>query len=204
MQASDPNVTIELVNQLIAQSPKSQYLDECASVYLEALTKQSPEKALAGAIKINAAVPDNEDALLIMVNGNAPGAANKLVNAARAKKKPEGVSEADWDKRKNYLLGQGYLYEGAGQCAKSGWVDCDRNLRAALPLIGAQQLGTAYFYLGLANYQLGRLTQDRSKIQQGIKYSDQAAGMAGPMQAQAAKNSQGMKADLAAPAGRGR
>jgi len=204
VQASDPNVAIELVNQLIAQNPKSQYLDECASVYLEALTKQSPEKALAGATKIAAAVPDNEDALLIMATGNAPGAANKLVNAVRAKKKPEGVSEADWDKRKNYLLGQGYLYEGASQCAKSGWVDCDRNLRAAVPLIGAQQLGTAYFYLGLANYQLGKLTQDRSRIQQGIKYSDQAAGMAGPMQAQAARNSQGMKADLAAPAGRGR
>ena len=205
-QASDPNLTIELVDQLLALNPKSQYVEQCASVYLAALTKQSPEKALAGATKINAAQPDNEDALLIMVSGNAPGAANKLVNVMRTKKKPEGVSEADWDKRKNYMLGQGLFYAGVGQCSAKnpGWVDCDRDLRAALPLIAAQQTGTAYFYLGLANYQLGKLTQDRSKIQQGIKYSDQAAGMAGPMQAQAARNSQGMKADLAAPAGRGR
>jgi hypothetical protein len=205
-EATDANVTIALVNQLLAQNPKSTYLDECASVYLAALSKESPEKALAGATKINAAVPDNEDALLIMAGGNSPGAANKLVNAARAKKKPEGVSEADWDKRKNYFLGQGLFYAGVGQCSgkSPGWVDCDRDLRAALPLIGAQQTGTAYFYLGLANYQLGKLTQDRTKIQQGIKYSDQAAGMAGPMQAQAARNSQGMKAELAAPAGRGR
>src|SRR5579863_2362103 len=114
-EASDPNVTIELVNQLLAQSPKSQYLDECASVYLTALSKQSPEKALAGATKINAAVPENEDALLIMATGNAPGAGNKLVNVVRAKKKPEGVSDADWEKRKNYLLGQGYLFGGASQ-----------------------------------------------------------------------------------------
>jgi hypothetical protein len=201
-QASDPNVLIGLVDQLLAQNPKSQYLNECASVYLEALSKESPAKALAGATKIAAAVPDNEDALLIMVGGNAPGAASKLLNVMRTKKKPEGVNEADWDKRKNYLLGQGYLYEGAGQCAKSSWVDCDRDLRAAVPLIGAQQLGTAYFYLGLANYQLGKITQDRSKIQQGIKYSDQAAGMAGPNQAQAARNSQAMKADLVSPAGK--
>jgi len=53
-QTSDPKVTVELVDQLLAQSPKSQYLDECASVYLAALTKESPEKALAGATKINA------------------------------------------------------------------------------------------------------------------------------------------------------
>ena len=205
-QASDPNVTIELVNQLLAQNPKSQYLDECASVYLEALAKQSPEKALAGATKISAAVPDNEDALLIMASANNGGAANRLVSVVRAKKKPEGVSEADWDKRKNYMLGQGLFYAGVSQCSAKnpGWVDCDRDLRAALPLIAAQQTGAAYFYLGLANYQLGKLTQDRSKIQQGIKYSDQAAGMPGPMQAQAARNSQGMKAELAAPAGRGR
>ena len=203
-QASDPNVMIGLVDQLLAQNPKSEYLGECASVYLEALSKESPAKALAGATKIAAAVPDNEDALLIMTTSNAPGAANKLVNAVRAKKKPEGVSEADWDKRKNYFLGQGLFYAGVGQCSgkNPGWVDCDRDLRAALPLIGAQQTGTAYFYLGLANYQLGKLTQDRSKIQQGIKYSDQAAGMPGPMQAQAARNSQGMKADLVSPAGK--
>jgi hypothetical protein len=205
-EASDPNVTIELVNQLLVQNPKSQYLDECASVYLTALSKESPEKALAGATKIAAAVPDNEDALLIMASSNNAGAANRLVNAVRAKKKPEGVSEADWDKRKNYMLGQGLFYSGVGQCSAKnpGWVDCDRDLRAALPLIAPQQTGAAYFYLGLANYQLGKLTQDRSKIQQGIKYSDQAAGMPGPMQAQAARNSQGMKADLAAPTGRGR
>jgi hypothetical protein len=205
-QASDPNLTIELVNQLLAQSPKSQYLDECASVYLTAVSKESPDKALAGATKIAAAVPDNEDALLIMASSNNAGAANRLVNVMRAKKKPEGVSEADWDKRKNYMLGQGLFYAGVGQCSAKnpGWVDCDRDLRAALPLIAPQQTGAAYFYLGLANYQLGKLTQDRSKIQQGIKYSDQAAGMPGPMQAQAARNSQGMKADLAAPAGRGR
>ena len=210
-QTSDPKVTVELVDQLLAQSPKSQYLDQCASAYLAALTKESPDKALAGATKINAAQPDNEDALLLMVTGyaskapdRAVAAANKLVSVARAKAKPEGISEADWDKRKNYLLGQGLFYAGAGQCSKNSWVDCDRDLRAAVPLISGQQVGSAYFYLGLANYQLGKLTQDRSRIQQGIKYSDQAAGMPGPMQGQAAKNSQAMKGELAGPAAKGR
>jgi hypothetical protein len=208
-QSSDPAMTIALTEQLLAQNPKSQYMDQCASAYLTALGKQSPDKALAGATKISAVQPDNEDALLMIVTGNAAkapdraaAAANRLVTVVRAKAKPEGVGEADWDKRKNYLLGQGYFYAGAGQCSKSSWVDCDRDLKAALPLIGGQQQGSAYFYLGLANYQLGKLTQDRSKIQQGIKYSDQAAGMPGPMQTQAARNSQAMKAELSGPAKR--
>ena len=152
VQTTDANVTVELVDQLLAQSPKSQYLDQCASAYLAALTKQSPDKALAGATKINAAQPDNEDALLMIVTGNAAKspdrsvtAANKLVSVVRGKAKPEGVGEADWDKRKNYLLGQGLFYAGAGACSKSSWVDCDRDLRAAVPLIGGQQAGTAYF-----------------------------------------------------------
>lgn len=210
-QASDANLTVELVDQLLAQNPKSQYLDQCASAYLAALTKQSPDKALAGATKINAAQPDNEDALLMMVTGNAAkspdrsmAAANKLVSVVRGKAKPEGISEADWEKRKNYMLGQGLFYAGAGQCSKNGWVDCDRDLRAAVPLVSGPQVATAYFYLGLANYQIGKLTQDRTKIQQGIKYSEQAAAMPGPMQAQAGKNAQAMKGELAGPAAKGR
>src|SRR6202030_3387631 len=68
---TDANATLALGDQLPAQNTKSQYVDQCASAYLAALTKQSPDKALAGATKINAAQPDNEDALLLMVTGYA-------------------------------------------------------------------------------------------------------------------------------------
>ena len=73
--------------------------------------------------------------------------------------------------------------------AKTNWIDCDRNLRAALPLVKDNyKLGIVYFYLGLANYQLGKMTMDRTKMQTGLKYSQQSAAIAGPMKDQAYHN----------------
>jgi hypothetical protein len=202
IQASDPAVTIDLVNTLIAQNPKSQYLDECASSYLTALSKQGSAQVITGANKILAGDPDNEDALYALASNSlssspstALTAANKLVAAMRSKPKPENVSEADWNKRKDAMMGAGYYFSGVIEASQRKWVNADRSLKAALPLISGQpaMLGPAYFYLGVANYQLGKLTSDRSRMQAGIQYTEKAAGIAGPMQSQAANNVAAMK-----------
>jgi hypothetical protein len=199
----------ELVDALIAENPKSKYLDLCASAYIAALGKQGgAAKQLDGATKVLAASPDNEDALLVLADGNLQrnpkGAltyANKLASVMRSKAKPEGVSEAAWDTRKNTLLGHAYYDAGVIEGISQGWVDCDRELKAAVPYISKEpsMLGTAYFYLGLCNYQLGRLTQDRTKIQAGEKYSEQSAAIPGPQQAQANTNAAAMRRELGAP-----
>ena len=138
----------------------------------------------------------------------APGAsltaANKLVAVMRTKAKPEGTPDADWDKKKSSMTGAGYYFAGVVSASQQRWADADRNLKAALPLIGGQpaMAGPAYFYLGFANYQLGKVTQDKARMLTGIKYIDQSAGMGGPMQAQAATNSAAMKREMATPAGR--
>jgi hypothetical protein len=196
----------ELVDALLALNPKSQYLTLCSSAYLGALAKQ-PEKELAAAQKLLTANGNNEDALDVLANGysnsspdRANGYATRLITVMKAKGKPEGVAEAEWEKRKSALLGDGYYIAGATACTKSNWIDCDRNLKAGLPLLGKdQRLGIAYYYLGLADYQIGKVTGDRTKIQDGQKYSDQSAAMPGPMQQQAYKNAQAMKQELAAP-----
>jgi hypothetical protein len=125
----------------------------------------------------------------------------RLVNVLKSKAKPEGVAEADWERKKTSLLGQGYYIAGATACVRSVWTDCDKNLRAAIPYVGKEYsiLGPAYFYLGLSNYQLGKLTGDRSKVQEGEKFSEQSAAIAGPMQSQAARNVAAIKQELAAP-----
>ena len=157
-------------------------------------------KATAGAQKILAGRPDNEDALYQAASGNATYA-NKLITVVRAKAKPEGYSEADWEKRKNAMLGAGYYFAGVSAGQRQSWAETDRDLKAALPLISGNPalLGPTYFYLGLANYQLGKLTQDRARMQVGIKYTEQAAGVAGATQGQAANNLNAMKKDMAGP-----
>jgi hypothetical protein len=79
------------------------------------------------------------------------------------------------------------------------WPECDRYLRAAVPLIGNQAAltGPTFFYLGLANYRIGLLTNSRPKIQEAIKFSNQSAAIAGPMQNQARQNAYAMEKDLA-------
>jgi len=197
----------ELVDALLVLNPKSQYLTLCSSTYLGALGKQ-PEKQLAAAQKLLTANANNEEALDVLANGysstapdRANGYATRLLTVMKAKAKPDGVSEADWEKQKSARLSDGYYIAGTTACAKSTWIDCDRNLKAALPYVSKDQrtLGITYFYLGLADYQIGKVTGDRSKVQEGAKYSEQSAAIPGPMQQKAATNAQAMKAELAAP-----
>ena len=200
--SSDSSKTIALVEQLLAQNPKTTYLSVCANSYLDALAKKSTKDQMAGAQNIIKANPNSEDALYVLgVTGQNPTYAMRLVTVMKAKAKPEGVAEADWEKRKSMMLGQGYYISGATACSKGTWTDCDKDLRAAIQYVGKDPAiaGNLYFYLGLANYNLGKLTGDRSKIQEGEKFSEQSAALPGPMQGKAASNVNAMKQELAAP-----
>lgn len=203
-QASDPAVTIELTDALIAQDPKSDQIDTAAPQYLAALGKQGAAKAAAGANKILAGRPENEYALdAVARNWSSPGpaltAANKLVGVMGKKKKPESMSEADWQKTKNDMLGSAYVSAGVLQAGASRWADADRNLKAALPLVAGNStmLSYAYYYLGVSNYQMGKLTADKSKMLTGVQYTEKAVSTGGPMQGQASNNVQIMKREMA-------
>jgi hypothetical protein len=204
-QATDPAVTIDLTEALIAQNPKSEQLDTAAPVYIAALGKQGAAKVIAGANKILAGRPDNEDALYAVASyslSSAPGqslsAANRLIAAMGKKKKPEGMSDTDWERKKNAMIGAGYTFAGVVQGAQSRYADADRNLKAALPLIAGNStmLSYAYYYLGVSNYQMGKLTSDRSKMTAGAQYTDKAAATPGPMQGQASTNAGIMKREM--------
>lgn len=208
--SSDAAKTVALVDDLLKQNPKSQYLPSCSRPYLAALKKVSPGKALAGAQEILAANPNDEDALYDLAAGNmskpdeAGRYATRLVNVMKVKAKPEGESEADWERTKNVYLGQGYYIMGAAACTKQSWTDCDRDIKSALPMIGKEPslAGPAYFYLGLADYRIAKLTDDRTKMQEALKYSQQSASIAGPMQGQAQTNANAIRQELASPARR--
>jgi len=206
---ADPAQTVSLVDMLIDVNPKSQYLTNATPYYLAALGKNGgAAKQLAGAEKVLKGSPANEDALYALASGymasrpaQAQAFATRLTTTMRSKAKPEGVSADDWERKKSQYLGQGYYIAGATAAQTQSWKDCDTNLRAALPYIGSSPgtSGTIYFYLGLANYQLGKLTGDRTKMQEGQKFSEQSAAIAGPMQAQAQRNAALIKQELGAP-----
>ena len=200
-QATDPAVTIDLTEALIAQDPKSEQIDIATPQYLAALSKQSPAKANAAASKILAGRPENEYALdAVARNWSAPGpaltAANRLIGVMGRKKKPEGMSDADWQKTRNDMLGNAYMSAGIIQAGQNRYADADRNLKAALPLVGGSSTSYIYYYLGVSNYQMGKLTTDKAKMTTGLQYTEKAAGIAGPMQTQASNNVAIMKREL--------
>jgi hypothetical protein len=204
---SDAAKQVALGDALLDLNAKSQYVAQMMPGYLAAADKLGGEKALAAGRKALAAAPNNEDVLFFMMTKQPAQAgtyATRLINAMNGKAKPEGLAEADWEKKKNLYLGRGYYVAGTTACAGNGWAECDRHLRAAIPYVGKdpQMGGTVYFYLGLANYNLGKvggIIIDRTKVQQAQKYSEQAAAMPGPMQANAARNAQAMRQELAGP-----
>jgi hypothetical protein len=81
--------------------------------------------------------------------------------------------------------------------AKQQWMAADKDLRAALPLIKGNDamLGAALFHLGMANYNLGKMTNSKAKVLEGAKFSEDCAKITGPFTDQAWHNAQAMKTE---------
>jgi hypothetical protein len=201
---SPPATMVDLFAALEAQNPKCKYLDEGYGNYLYALSQTgATAKITTVAEKALVNFPENTDLLLVMVNATfsanqtdrAQAYANRLVAAWSKKTRPEGVSEADYEKQKSTALGRGYWVSGIVSGQKNQYAAADKSLRAALPYINGNNamVAPALFYLGLANYNLGKMTMNKAKVLEGAKFSDQCAAMPGQYAEQAYKNALVMK-----------
>jgi hypothetical protein len=203
---AEPAVMVDLLGTLETQSPKSKYLDQGYQAYLAAL-RQVGKEADIPAIVDKAVVnfPNNPDLLLVAATtaqakkqtDRAISLANRLVAAANARPKPEALSAADWERQKSLWLGRGYWISGVTNGEKGLYALSNKSLRAALPYIKGEPalMGPALFYLGVDNYQLGKMTNNKKQILEGAAFSDQCAAIAGPFQDQAYRNSMAMKGE---------
>jgi len=200
-----PKEEVDLVDALIKQNPKSQYLPEVAGSYFAALSKAGEgAKACPAAMKM--AVDKNAEAMVYAADcswrGNRADAvisyAAKASEAVSTRAKREGVSDSDWAAEKSELLGRANFYTGIGYTMQMRYGPANKALKAALPAIrGNQQLyAIALFDLGLANYQLGKPVGDRAQMRQGLQFFQQSAEIASPMQDQASKNAKLVLAEL--------
>jgi len=167
----EPKDAADLTATIEKQNPKSKYLDmpDLLSVLADnALSRKQPDRALSYA--------------------------NRII-AEAGKKVPEGITEADWERSKNTALGRGYWTAGVILAEQQKFKDADRDLRAALPLIKGNNamLGPALFYLGVANYNLSKMTNNKPRMVEAAKFSEDSAKIQGPYQDQAYKNSLAMK-----------
>ncbi len=205
VQSPSPTM-IDLFETLEQQSPKSKYLDESYANWFAALNQTGgAAKILALAEKALKNFPSQEDALLVLTdnalsrkNTAAAGAyAERLLAALSKHSKPEGMPQSDWDRKRTLALGHAYWTAGLAHGERNEYAMADSDFRASLSYIkdNPQMLAPAYFYLGVANYNLGRAGVNRAQILEGAKYSDLCAAIRSPYQQQAWTNAHLMKTE---------
>jgi tetratricopeptide (TPR) repeat protein len=196
---AQPATTVDLMSSLEQLNPKSKYMGQGYEVYFAALNQTGGSaKIPAIAEKALANFPDNDQLLAVAADSalskqqtdRALTYANRLIAVLNKNVKPENLSAADWERKRSAELGSAYYSAGVAHGAKSQWVDCDKDLRAALPLIKGNNAMTAHalYVLGVANYQFGKMTNSKAKVLDGAKFSQQSAAIPGPDQQQAQRN----------------
>jgi tetratricopeptide (TPR) repeat protein len=197
---------IALLSTLEKQNAKSKYLEAAYARYFVALQQTgAAAKIPAIAEKAVANFPENEDLLLVVaenaMNRKQSAAAlnysRRLVAVLNKHPKPEGMSAADWERKKSAALGRGYWIAGIMLSEKGQYFEADKNLRAALPLVKGNEAmaAPALYYLGVANHQLGRMTMNKAQVQEAARFSEQAAAIAGPYAQPALHNALVMRAE---------
>jgi hypothetical protein len=183
-------------------------MDIAYPAYFQALTKTgAADKIPAVAESAVKNLPENEDLLSVLAEDSltkkdtakALAYAEKVTVVAAKHAKPEEMSEADWQRKRSATLGRAYYIAGMIYAGKQQYVQTDRSLRAALPFLKGNDAmnGPALFQLGIANYQLGVLTNNKAQVLEGAKFSEQAAAIKFAQTDDAWRNVQAMRAQAA-------
>jgi len=201
---SAPDVKIDLIVTLEKQNPKSKYLNDAYGLYFYALHQSgAASKIPAVAEKALENFPENDDVLGVLAEhayshkqtDRALAYAKRLTAAVNKHGKPEGMAAGDWERKRSTELASGYWIAGVIEAEKASYFDADKELRAALPLLTGsnERKASALFYLGLANYQLGKMTMKKALLLEAVKFSQEAAAIQGPLAQQAWHNAQVMR-----------
>ena len=201
-----PAVTVDLLGTLEKQNPKSKYLAGVYGRYFVALTQSgSAAKIPAVAERAVAYFPNDEDLLLVLANSamtrkqtdRALNYSERLITALSKHAQPEGMSAADWQRKRASALCRAHWIAGIMHADKTQYYEADKDLRAALPSIGddPSMKESTLFYLGVANYQLGSALRSKAQILEAAKFSEQSAALKGPLSYQAWRNATVMKTE---------
>jgi hypothetical protein len=199
---------VDLISAVEKASPKSKYLESAYGVYFQALRDTGASAKIPDiADKAAANFPDSAE-LLATVLTDAAGrnqpdkvlsTSTKLLAAISKATKPKEVSDADWEKRRTAMLGPAYYYSGVVQYSKAQYVQADKSLRSALPLVKGidSMYGQALLLLGGANFNIGKATNSKAKVQEAANFCSQASKVSFPQSQEAWRQSQLMTTEAA-------
>jgi hypothetical protein len=202
LSEQDPQKVMKLTEAIEQQNPNSQYIAQAMTRYAWAgRAANALPNAVAFGERAYARNQFNEDLLLAMSDYylNQPAGkqdlnkvinySTKIVETLPSKEKPQGMSDADWEKKKTTTLGLAHWMTGTSLSTQGKYAPADKNLRVALPLVKDNEhlLAGALFHLGLSNYQMGR-GKNAQQMTDAVKFFEQCAAMKSPFQAKAKEN----------------
>jgi tetratricopeptide (TPR) repeat protein len=207
LQSADPQAVMMFTGTLEQRNPQSQYIPQLMEKYA-ASARQA--KAMPKAVELGERAFSrnqfNSDMLLAMSDyymqqkqaEKALRYSTKAVEVIATQAKPEGVPDADWEKKKSSVTGLGNWMSGVTLVGQEKYAPADKSLRAALPHIkdNDQLMAIALFHLGVANYKMGQTSKSKTQIADAVKFSEQSAAIKSPYQAQAQKNVKVIKTEF--------
>jgi hypothetical protein len=165
------------------------------------------EHAVAAAERLTEAEKGNDDTLLYLASiyletktnqDNIIPYTTQALQLLEAKQKSEGVSDEDFAKQQTLSKGLAHWIQGIHYATRNQWVNTNRSLRTALPLVkdNPTMSAAAYFYLGVANFEIGKKSKDHKEIVDAVKFTETCTRMSSPYQAQARQNLAAIKSQF--------
>jgi tetratricopeptide (TPR) repeat protein len=192
-QAPEAAKKVELLKTLEERAPESTYLSQGYGLYFLALVQSGDTPgAVAVAEKLIAKGQGSEEMLatagdFYLRQNREPQKvldySAKLLDSVNAKAKPDLVSDADWQKWKNHLIGWGQWMTGVEYCAQAKYGEANTVLRAALPLLE----GNDEYKVG-ALYNLGIANSHLKNVPDAAKFFEQCAAIKSPYQSTCTDN----------------
>lgn len=205
--ATDPRVIADLAATLEERHPESQYVPQVVDRHFTALQQlKEKEKSVALAERTLEKDKSHPEMILVVADyymegrkdlNKALSYSELLVSTLETMSKPEGMAEDAWESRKKTLTGLGHWMQGMILSEQKKWGPSDAAFRKALPLIAGNNdlLGPAYFFLGLANYNMSRSGKGNPKLrQEAMRFNELCSKIKGPYQNQAIRNLNAMYA----------
>ena len=200
LQTADAAKKVELADALKQMNPESQYLPAVIpQVFMAYRQLGNTDKAVATAEEFLAKDGTNEDMLLVTADyymntkkdpQKTIDYSTKLVNLMSSKPAPQGVSPADWEKKKKSMLGLGHWMIGVTYAGQNKYPDAAKALRQAIPLVedNPPLLAPALFHLGLANFKMGEKSKNDQMVLEAFNLFKRCATIKSPFQAPAQTN----------------
>ena len=192
----------EAIEQFLKSHKGSPYQTTMEDLYLQSWRESGDSQGtLAAAQRVLQLDDSNLSALAIVADSylqsekepqKLMACARKILAVVEKQPKQEGLTAAEWSRKKAPLIGHAYWMMGTVSMQQDKYSDADKSIRTALPYLkdDSKLLSTALFYLGWANYHLGNLPD-------ALRFNRQCTQVKGPYQTQAAKSVQVITAQIA-------